>query len=381
MEEEHNQISRRTFLTSAAAVTAAAAVSPTWAVTSTEQKGTTQKRDSIATKTAAGKPNSRFNGVQIGTITYSFRDIQGGSDATIKACLEAGVSSIELMGDGLEEELGAPSDPVRKKMMEQMRKMMEERQKAAAAGQAAPAGPGAGGPPRFEMTDEDKAAQKKYQEDLADFRKSSGLMAKWAALAKKFKDAGIDIHILKWIAGDTEELYDYTCNVVKTFGAKAFCTEGAEDACKKYGAVAAAHGLLVTYHNHAQYSKMTVDEIQKWLDYSPANRLNFDSGHYFGFGYDNSTKLTPIQFIDHFHDRIFSIHMKDKTKLTNQFASNQNQVWGQGETPVREILQHVRDHYPHLYCDIELEYNIPKWTTSAKEVGTCVRYAREALIY
>ena len=59
-------------------------------------------------------------------------------------------------------------------------------------------------------------------------------MAKWAALAKKFKDAGIDIHILKWIAATREELYDYTCNnVVKTFGAKAFCTEGAEDAAKE----------------------------------------------------------------------------------------------------------------------------------------------------
>ena len=52
--------------------------------------------------------------MQIGAITYSFRDLEGGLEATLKACIDAGISSIELMGTGVEEYLGAPKNPVRR---------------------------------------------------------------------------------------------------------------------------------------------------------------------------------------------------------------------------------------------------------------------------
>src|SRR5581483_9330139 len=51
-----------------------------------------------------GKPNSKFNGVQIGTITYSFREMPDQSaEATLKYTVDAGVSAIELMGGPLND--------------------------------------------------------------------------------------------------------------------------------------------------------------------------------------------------------------------------------------------------------------------------------------
>ena len=52
-----------------------------------------------ATPLFQAKPNSKFNGVQIGTITYSYRSMPDQSaEATLKYILDSGISAIELMG-------------------------------------------------------------------------------------------------------------------------------------------------------------------------------------------------------------------------------------------------------------------------------------------
>ncbi len=56
--------------------------------------------------------DSNFGGVQIGTITYSWRSMPGGVDNIIKYCKETGINSIELMSDDVEGYLGAPENPM-----------------------------------------------------------------------------------------------------------------------------------------------------------------------------------------------------------------------------------------------------------------------------
>ena len=59
---------------------------------------------------AQAKPNSVFNGVQIGTITYSYRSMPDQSaEATLKYILDSGISGIELMGGPVESFAGAPT--------------------------------------------------------------------------------------------------------------------------------------------------------------------------------------------------------------------------------------------------------------------------------
>ena len=56
------------------------------------------------------KPNSLINGVQIGTITYSYRSMPDQSaEATLKYILDSGISGIELMGGPVESFAGAPT--------------------------------------------------------------------------------------------------------------------------------------------------------------------------------------------------------------------------------------------------------------------------------
>src|SRR5690349_13496346 len=46
----------------------------------------------------AGKPDSKINGVQIGTITYSYRSMPDQSaEATLKYVVDSGISAIEMM--------------------------------------------------------------------------------------------------------------------------------------------------------------------------------------------------------------------------------------------------------------------------------------------
>src|SRR6516165_10087115 len=48
---------------------------------------------------AAPRPNSKIKGVQIGTITYSYRSMPDQSaEATLKYIVDSGISAIELMG-------------------------------------------------------------------------------------------------------------------------------------------------------------------------------------------------------------------------------------------------------------------------------------------
>ena len=58
---------------------------------------------------AQGKPNSKIDGVQIGTITYSYRSMPDQSaEATLRYIVESGISAVELMGGPIESYAGDP---------------------------------------------------------------------------------------------------------------------------------------------------------------------------------------------------------------------------------------------------------------------------------
>ncbi len=61
-------------------------------------------------------------------------------------------------------------------------------------------------------------------------------------------------------------------------------------------------------------------------------------------------------------------------------AKNANQVWGQGETPVAEVLKLIQTNQWPIYCDIELEYKIVPWSDAVQEVKVCREFARQILL-
>ena len=72
--------------------------------------------------------------------------------------------------------------------------------------------------------------------------------------------------------------------------------------------------------------------------------------------------------------------MKDKTGPTIEREPNANQVWGQGEMPIADVLLLLKKEKWPIYVDIELEYGVKPWSNPVKEVRTCVQYARNILI-
>src|SRR5512133_2453125 len=64
-----------------------------------------------ASRLLAQKPNSKFDGVQVGVITYSYRSMPGANDAPalLKYIVDSGVSGIELMGPAAEIYAGSPA--------------------------------------------------------------------------------------------------------------------------------------------------------------------------------------------------------------------------------------------------------------------------------
>lgn len=350
------QLSRRKFLGTAASAAAAISILPL----------STSCTSTPSVAAAGSKLNSKFAGVQIGAITYSFRDMGSNVDTTLKACVDSGCSSVELMSTGIEEYLGAPAAPPRPQRPPQP-------QGPPPAGAGAPAARPAGGFQRAPLTPEQQAAQEKYTSDMKAWRLSVP-MTKFEELRKKFNDAGVGIHIVKFSPSRwSDEEIDYAFKATKALGAKGITDEIGEEAVKKLGPIAEKNGMFAIFHQHMQFATEGFS-YDPFLAVSPAVMMNFDAGHFFG-----STGIHPNTIIEKYHDRIFSIHLKDKTG-PNTTPPNMNQVWGQGEMPIADVLNLLKEKKWPIYVDIELEYPVAEWSTSVKEVKTCVNYARQILI-
>ena len=140
---------------------------------------------------------------------------------------------------------------------------------------------------------------------------------------------------------------------------------------KRVGDMALKHQMYAAYHTHAQGSMTAFDEA---FAASRGNQANVDLGHFVAAGNKGGT---PIDFLNKFHDRIGSFHLKDRTLPKN---CSLNLPWGTGETPIKEILQLVAKNKWPVPATIEQEYAIPPGSDAVQEVKKCVEYCRAALL-
>ena len=84
----------------------------------------------------------------------------------------------------------------------------------------------------------------------------------------------------------------------------------------------------------------------------------------------------PIAFLRRHHDRILSVHLKDRQTPEN---GARNLPWGEGDTPLAEILQLIRDEGWTFPATIEVEYAIPPGSDAVAEVGKCLEFCKAAL--
>ena len=107
------------------------------------------------------------------------------------------------------------------------------------------------------------------------------------------------------------------------------------------------------------------------MEQSKYNGINIDVGHYIAAG-----NKDVIAFIKKNHKRILSMHLKDRKNREN---GQKNMPWGQGDTPIAEILRLIKDNNYKFPVTVELEYKIPENSNAVKEVKKCANYCRDIL--
>lgn len=351
---------RRTFLSNTAAAVVAFSVYPL-------TNGCAKKSESVSELETPVGINSNFGGVQIGTITYSFRSMSNKSaQDMLRYCIEAGVSSTEYMAYPAEIYAGIPLGPgpdiatIKQNIggKELIGRVFDH----------------------FDFTKMTIAQVGGWgflpgNEEQRKWRMSVP-MTKFEELRKMYNDAGVYIHMMKFSpATCSDQEIEYAFRVGKTRGGKALSDEldWVEGAVPRLASYAEKHDMYAAFHVHEQFGNEGFS-VDPYLTVSPAVMLSFDAGHYYGV-----TGQNPCGFIEKYHERIFNIHLKDKTG-PNTDPPNTNQVWGQGETPLRDVLLLLKEHageedWPK-YVDIELEYPVPEWSDPVKEVRKCLNYAK-----
>jgi sugar phosphate isomerase/epimerase len=269
------------------------------------------------------KINSKVQGVQLGTQTYSFRDRP--LDAAIRAMVEIGLGDCELYSPHVEP--GAM-------------------------------GGGSG------QTPESRAALRKWRLSVS--------MDEFRAVRKKFEDAGINIHAFNLSFRDdfTDEEIDRGFEMAKALGVKTITASSTLSAAKRVAPFADKHKITVAMHGHSdlkdpnQFAKP--ESFAAAMAMSKYFAVNLDIGHFTAAGYD------AVDYIKNHHEHISVLHIKDRKK-----DEGPNTPWGQGDTPIKGVLQLLKKEKYPIPAFIEYEY---KGTDDAVvEVRRCFQFCKDAL--
>jgi sugar phosphate isomerase/epimerase len=284
--------------------------------------------------------NSKFRGVQIGAITYSFRSMP--ANEIIPAMVKLGLSEAELMSNHCEALAGAPHAT------------------------------GFGGP-RSQVTPEQQEARRQQQEALRKWRTATSPDT-FKAVKKKFNDAGIDLAILCFnqrMAATDDEI-EYAFQMAKALGVKAISSSSTVSFAKRVAPFADQHKITWCGHGHSNLNDpeefATPQSFATIMSFSKYIGVNLDIGHFTAANFD------AVAYIKEHHARITNIHLKDRKK--NQ---GPNVPWGQGDTPIKQVLQLMAKEKYAFPANIEFEYQVPEGSDLITEMSKCLSYCKNAL--
>ena len=293
----------------------------------------------LETAAAAAGSGSIVNGVRVGVQTYSFRDLPrpaGAADSVdvvIDAIKASGLAECELFSPQLE-----------------------------------PVSAGGGRGARGALP---TAEQQKAREDLRRWR-LEGSLDHFRNARKKFDQAGITItaYCYNINASFTDAEIDRGFEMTKALGAPVMTTSTQVDVAKRIAPLADRHQLVVGLHGHSNVADSnefaTPETFAAAMKLSKYLKVNLDIGHFVSADYD------PVAYIREHHADITNLHLKDRKK-----HQGDNTPWGQGDTPIKAVLQLLKKERWPIPVDIEYEYR--GTGTSPEEVRKCFEYVKQAL--
>jgi sugar phosphate isomerase/epimerase len=285
---------------------------------------------------ALAKINSEFNGVRIGAQSYSFRDRP--LEEAIQAMKAIGIGECELYSGHVEPRVPRPrpqGDKAEKK-----------------------SGPRGG--PEAEAR---RQALRKWRLSVP--------LDELRAVRTKFDDAGITLFAfnISFREDFTDEEIDRGFEMAKALGVNIITASSTLPAAKRVAPFAEKHQIIVAMHGHSNLEDP--NEFAKPESFAKANAMskyfgvNLDIGHFFAAGFD------PVSYIEQNHDRIHLLHIKDRKK-----DNGPNTPWGEGDTPIKEVLQLLKAKKYPIPANIEYEY---QGEDTVAEVRKCLQYCKDAL--
>jgi sugar phosphate isomerase/epimerase len=273
---------------------------------------------------------SKVNGVRIGVQSYSFRTLS--LDDAIKAMKDIGIPECELFSGHVEPRpAGAPA-------------------------------PGGGRPSPEAMEAMRKATREWRLTTSLDHFKD---------VKKKFDQAGIKLQAYNYSFNDsfTDEEIDRGFLMAKALGAKFITASSTLTSAKKVAPFADKHKMIVAMHGHSNLTNPNEfakpESFEQAMAMSKYFAVNLDIGHYFAAGYD------PIAFIEKHHAHITNLHLKDRKK-----DNGPNTPWGEGDTPIKQVLQLLKQKKYDIPANIEYEY---RGEDAVAEVRKCFQFCKDAL--
>ena len=281
---------------------------------------------------------TRIGGVNVGAISYCFRSIPRSvsgdyMDTLIDAFHQTGISLCELESARVEPE---------------------------------PAIPGGGRVPAT-ITPEYTTRR----EELRRWRLETPL-ARFVEIRQKFTSAGIDLfgYVVTFSDDFTDAEIDRSFQFAQALGAGVIGTNQTRiPIASRLVPFAEKYKIALGWHNHANVTDPTevasVESFERLFAMSTRFKANLDIGHFVAGNND------PIAFLRKHADRISHLHLKDRRR-----DNGPNQPWGDGDTPVKDVLRLLKSEKYPIAAVIEYEYM--GQASAIDEVKKCKRFIEQA---
>lgn len=197
-------------------------------------------------------------------------------------------------------------------------------------------------------------------------------MEHYASIRRQFDEAGLQMHLYNVNFNETftDAERDRTFEAAKALGAAGFSSSTVISEARRLVPFAERHRMFVAMHNHNNLVDpdqfATPESFETALAMSPYFKVTLDIGHFTAGNQD------PVAFIRKHHDRIVNIHVRDRER-----NNGPNRPFGQGHTPIREVLRLIRDERYPIRCYLEYEYG--SFRFPLEEVKRCLEFCRQAL--
>jgi sugar phosphate isomerase/epimerase len=194
----------------------------------------------------------------------------------------------------------------------------------------------------------------------------------YVRIRKQFEEAGLRIYLYNVNFNETftDEERDRTFEAAKALGAAGFSSSTVISEARRLIPFADKHRMFVAMHNHNNLVDpdqfATAQSFETALAMSDYFKVTLDIGHFTAGNND------AVAFIEKWHQRIVNIHVRDRKR-----DNGPNRPFGQGDTPIAEVLRLIKANKYPIRCYLEYEYG--SFRSSVEEVKACLDYCRRVL--